>query len=45
MKKFHKYLYRIASKEIESTLPQRKEVSWATKENYLHGEHGCLLQV
>lgn len=26
MKKFHKYLYRIASKEIESTLPQRKEI-------------------
>ncbi|XP_062148759.1 RNA cytidine acetyltransferase 1 [Alnus glutinosa] len=26
MKKFHKYLYSIASKEIESTLPQRKEI-------------------
>ncbi|KAE7998202.1 hypothetical protein FH972_002768 [Carpinus fangiana] len=26
MKKFHKYLYNIASKEIESTLPQQKEI-------------------
>ncbi|XP_057962502.1 RNA cytidine acetyltransferase 2-like [Malania oleifera] len=26
MKKFHKYLYGIASKEIESTLPQLKEI-------------------
>lgn len=35
MKKFHKYLYNIASKEFESTLPQQKEVSWATEELYL----------
>lgn len=27
MKKFHKYLYAIASEEIESTLPRPKEVS------------------
>ncbi|XP_059432015.1 RNA cytidine acetyltransferase 1-like [Corylus avellana] len=26
MKKFHKYLYNIASKEFESTLPQQKEI-------------------
>lgn len=27
MKKLHKYLYGIASKEIESTLPRLREVS------------------
>ena len=32
MKKFYKYLYGISSKEIESTLPRLKEVSWATEE-------------
>lgn len=26
MKKFHKYLYGIASKEIESTMPRMREV-------------------
>jgi N-acetyltransferase 10 len=28
MKKIYKYLRGIASKEIESTLPRIKEVSW-----------------